>query len=138
MTVCRLKRETLLSTFDGVKATVATMDRRAATPTVRDARSGHHGPPSSHADSNEPSSSKHAPPGYPTALSECTNQDGHALLRHSPVFPRHRWQYHLNPSDINKQHVHELTNLKAGRGVILAACPGRTFLTADWNRCGRT
>jgi hypothetical protein len=65
--------------------------------------SGHHGPHSSHADSNEPSSSKRAPPGHPAALSERTNQDGHALLRNSPVFPRYRRQYHLNPLDINIQ-----------------------------------
>jgi hypothetical protein len=64
--------------------------------------SGHHGPHSSHADSNEPSSSKRAPSGHPAALSERTNQDGHALLRYSSVFPRHRRQYHLNPLDITR------------------------------------
>jgi hypothetical protein len=50
--------------------------------------SGHHGPHSCHADSNEPSSSKRAPPGHPAALSERTNQDGHTLvLQYSPVLP---------------------------------------------------
>jgi hypothetical protein len=111
------------------KATVATTDRRAATlyhatryqpkrprrpraitnwssrpPQIfHPSNSGHHGPHNSHAYSNEPSSSQRAPPGHPAALSERTNQDDHAFLRDSPVFPRHRRQYHLNPLDINKQ-----------------------------------
>jgi hypothetical protein len=89
--------------------------------------SGHHGPHNSHADSSEPSSYKRAPPAYPAALSERTNQDGHALLRHSPVFPRHRRQYYLNPLDINKQSCTRIDKLIVGRGIIPAAGPGRTF-----------
>jgi hypothetical protein len=80
------------------QATVATADHRAATPTsATTARNyklviktsavipqatvvatDHTG--SSHANSNEPSSSKRAPPGHPAAVSERTYQYGHALI----------------------------------------------------------
>jgi hypothetical protein len=65
--------------------------------------SGHHGPHINHSNSSEPSSSQRAPPGYSAALSERTNQDGHAFLRHSPALPRHPRQCYLNPSDTNPQ-----------------------------------
>jgi hypothetical protein len=64
---------------------------------------GHHGPHISHADSKEPSPSQRAPPRHLATLSERTDQDSHAFLLRSPVFPRYRRQHHLNPSDINKQ-----------------------------------
>jgi hypothetical protein len=73
------------------------------TNTSQRAPSNHHGPHSRHADRPDPSSSHSAPPGYSAALSERTNQDGHAFLRHSPVFRGHRRRWHLNPLVINQQ-----------------------------------
>jgi hypothetical protein len=45
----------------------------------------------------DPSPSQRAPPGHSAALPERTNQDGHAFLRHSSVFPGHRRRRHLKP-----------------------------------------
>jgi hypothetical protein len=54
-------------------------------------------------DSNESSSYQSSPRRYSAALSERTNEDGHAFLRHPPVLSWCR-QRHLNPSD-SKQHA---------------------------------
>jgi hypothetical protein len=127
------------------QATVATTDQRAATPTVRDARvqlqTGHQDLRSYFSQATVATTDHRA--ATPTVTSPA--RPNVPLLDIRQRFQSARTRMTTLSSDIRQYFpgiagsttyihrtstnnlVHELTNLRTGRGVILAAGPGRTF-----------
>jgi hypothetical protein len=101
--------------FQSARTRMATTDHRAATPTVRDARAqlqtGHQDLRSYFSKATVPTTNHTAATPIVTTparlnvplldIRQRFQSARTSFLRHSPVFPRHRRQYHLNPLDIN-------------------------------------